>query len=114
MARTNAATALADEIRDYEKHTQETEYTDLDVVWALLERAEALLRETGPAAVALLSDIEEMRHRFRAGAYFGGFSVWEYDNWGDPDECVAIEWPNLAITAGRLAHALEPVKERTS
>jgi hypothetical protein len=37
-------TALADEIAAYEKHTQDVEHSDWDVVWNLLERAEKALR----------------------------------------------------------------------
>ena len=108
MTTTNAATALADDIKRYEQHTQETEGTDLDIVWELLERAEKVLRQTGDAAASLLGDIEEMREKDRPGPMFGGFSEWERDNVGTFQESVSVEWPNLAISAGRLAKALTP------
>lgn len=57
--------------------------------------------ELRAAAKQLLSDIDSMT---QPDGYYGDFSHWQRHM---TDETMSIDWPNLAISAARLARALD-------
>lgn len=61
--------------------------------------------ELRAAAKAVISDVQAMQQPSRD--WFGNFSDWTYEYDGPGTEYVAVEWPNLAISAARLAKALD-------